>query len=96
MNTQAILLNYFGNRLVLNKDEVSEYLGYSPHTIQKYLEHGDTHLNDVFFKAGKSWKADLMALADFIDAGHHKNLKETLIKTNGKVRAQRLTSPLYN
>ncbi|MDH6303240.1 hypothetical protein M2128_002186 [Polynucleobacter sphagniphilus] len=96
MNRKEILLVHFNNRLVLDKAEVAEYLGYSVHTMQKILEKRDTKLNDIFFKCGKSWKTDLFDLADFLEAGHHKKLDSSPLTTSGRVRVRALTLPIKN
>mgnify|MGYP000090007452 CR=1 FL=1 len=81
-----VALQYFGNRMVITKEEVSTYLGYSHHTLQKMLEKKDTALNDIFYKAGKSWVCDVRDLAEFIEADKHKHLDSSPLNTNGTAR----------
>jgi hypothetical protein len=47
-----VILQHFDCRLVVTKQEVAAYIGYSEHTVQKILEKGDTPLNEIFYKAG--------------------------------------------
>ncbi|MEN9863785.1 MAG: hypothetical protein RLZZ601_1549 [Pseudomonadota bacterium] len=86
-----VALQYFGNRMVITKEEVSTYLGYSHHTLQKMLEKKDTPLNDIFYKAGKSWVCDVRDLAGFIEADKHKHLDSSPLNMNGKARSPKHT-----
>jgi len=89
MSILEILINKFGNKIVLTKEEASEVIGHYPSTVQKMLEKRDTELSNIFYKAGKSWVCDIRDLAEFIEAGKHKFLNSSPLNTNGAPRVHR-------
>lgn len=91
MSVINALLQHFDYRLVITKQEAAAYLGYSEHTVQKILEKGDTPLNEIFHKAGKSWVCDVRGLAEFIESDKHKHLDSSPLNMNGDPRVPKRT-----
>ena len=54
-------------------------------------EKKDTPLNDISYKAGKSWVCDVRDLAGFIEADKHKHLDSSPLNMNGKARSPKHT-----